>query len=371
MNSILDKIPGQKRVKETLSNFIESGTIPHAFLFSGIDGVGKDNAAIKFIESVIRSQSVDSYNKNRNFIQQLSEPVVKFIFPLPRGKNETDSSSPTEKLSNDDLDLMKEQIQIKAANPYHKIEIPKANSIKINSIRVIKKFLSYNFSEVGYRFVIISEAHLMNDQAQNALLKNLEEPPENVIFILTTSSIFRLRQTILSRCWRINFDPLSEEEIAAILIDYFNIEKNIAHEVSPFAMGSVQNALILINLDIHHLKEKTISILRYSFGRKYYSAFEELNSVLIDQNVNNFSIIIGMMLMWINDLQKHRLGIDKLFYKIHIDTLEKFNNKFPDVNLNDVTYRLDSISRLPKSNINPSLLSANLIFEISSVILQN
>ncbi|MCW8810719.1 MAG: hypothetical protein OQJ93_14515 [Ignavibacteriaceae bacterium] len=370
MNSILNQIPGQKRVKITLNNFLQSKTIPHAFLFSGLAGVGKDNAAIKFIQAIVQNSNVKEPEKFSRLIEHLSEPQVKFIFPLPRGKNETDTSSPTEKLSNEDLDLVKEQIEIKAANPFHKISIPKANTIKINSIRDIKKFLSLNYSEIGYRLILISDAHLMNDAAQNALLKNLEEPPENVIFILTTSDVSRLRPTVISRCWKISFDPLAEDEIVFILTKYFEVEQTVAEEVSPFAMGSVHSALNLIELNIHDLKEKIISVLRYSFGRKFYSAFDELNSILSDQGASNYPIIVGMITAWINDLQKHRLNIKKFYYKNYSDTLGKFNSKFPDADLSDITAQLDRLSSLSRNNINPSLLYASLIFELSSVVLQ-
>jgi hypothetical protein len=122
-------------------------------------------------------------------------------------------------------------------------------------------------------------------------------------------------------------------------------------------------------MNIHNLKEKTISILRYSFGRKFNSAFDELNSVISDQSSINFPILIGMIITWLNDIQKFKLDIKKYFYKDHIETLEKFDNKFPNVDLSDITSRLDRLSNLPRNNINPSLLSASLVFELASVVL--
>jgi DNA polymerase-3 subunit delta' len=371
MNSFLDEIPGQIRVKNTLNNFIKSKNIPHALLFSGIDGLGKDNAAIKFAQAVVEAENSKEFSRSSRFIQTLSEPEIKFIFPLPRGKNETDNSSPTEKLTNDDLELLKEQIKLKIENPFHKINIPKANTIKINSIRDIKKFLTLNYNEICYRFVLISDAHLMNDEAQNALLKSLEEPPERVIFILTTSVISKLKSTIISRCWRINFDPLSEDEIVTVLKNYFKISDKIAREVAPFAMGSIQSAVNLAGADFHDLKEKVISILRFSFGRKYYSAFNELNSILSDQRNVDLKMIISLIIAWLNDIQKQRLYFSKFYFKDHLDTLEKFNKRFPDIELSDITSRLDKLSTLPAMNINPSLLSSALIFELSSVVLPN
>ena len=260
MNPIYDKIPGQERVKQTLNNFLQSNIIPHAFLFTGNVGVGKDNAAIQFAKTVASKKKFDEAERAIRGIELLQEPYLKIIFPLPRGKNETDSSSPIEKLNQDEIELIREQIETKSRNPFHRISLPKANSIKINSIRDIKKFVSMNYDETGYRFILISDAHLMNEEAQNALLKNLEEPPENLIFILTTSMISKLRPTIISRCWRINFDPLRVDEIVFILDEYFKVDKITAEEVAPFAIGSVQSALNLIEINFHNLKEKTISI---------------------------------------------------------------------------------------------------------------
>jgi hypothetical protein len=77
-----------------------------------------------------------------------------------------------------------------------------------------------------------------------------------------------------------------------------------------------------------------------------------------------------MINAWINDLQKHKLGINNFYFKDHEETLEKFNSKFPDVVLNEITTRLDALSGLPRNNINPSLLNASLILELSSVVIQ-
>lgn len=368
MTDYFKNINGQQRVKKILSNYNLVSKIPHALLFTGPDGVGKENFAIRFAQSV-NSTLLNAEKKERvlNQISNLSEPFVKYIIPLPRGKNETDSDTPTAKLSNDEMDLLHEELSKKIKNGYHKIKLPKANNIKINSIREIKKFLSLEFSDVACRFIIISSAHLMSEPAQNALLKNLEEPPPGVVFILITSFPKRLRETIRSRCWVINFDPLSYEELVSVLTKYFNVDKNIANTVAPFADGSVTMALKLIEMDIGDLSEKTISILRYSFGKKFHSAFNELNSLLAEQGPDNIQLIIKMIITWLNDLQKYKKNVDHYFFKQHKETLEKFNSKFPNVEPNDLVYRIDKLSSYVKNNININLLSANLIFELSTL----
>ncbi|MBT8378601.1 MAG: AAA family ATPase [Ignavibacteria bacterium] len=367
MKNFLDEIPGQQQVKTILNGFLKSKNIPHALLFSGINGTGKEYTATKFAQSVASQTKKSNINRVLSQIELLSEPYVKYIIPLPRGKGETDSTSPTEKLTNDEIELLREQLSLKIQNPFHKIYLPKANNIKISSIRDIKKFLSLDFSEIERRFIIINDAHLMNEEAQNALLKNLEEPPENVIFILCTSQVSKLRRTIISRCWRINFDPLAEKDIAYILKKFFESEEQVIKAVTPFANGSVQTALQLIEMDIFRLKEKTIAILRFSFGRKFSSAFDELNSVLGDQPIQNYPAVVKMMIIWLNDLLKNKYNLKDFFFNDYRETLEKFNSKFPETDLNSISVKLDKLISLTRNNINPNLLSANLIFELSAV----
>jgi DNA polymerase-3 subunit delta' len=368
MNDFLKDIPGQQRVKNILSKYNPNSSIPHALLFVGPDGVGKEYVAIGFAQSINSAKVNDGIKaKILNQIKSLSEPYVKYIIALPRGKNETDSDGPTDKLSAEDIELLQDELEIKINNPYHKINLPGANTIKINSIRRIKKFLSREYEDVAYRFIIISSAHLMNEASQNALLKNLEEPPKGVVFILATPFPERLRETIVSRCWKVNFDPLSKEELTDVLTYYYDVDISAIKSVVPFADGSVTNALKLIDLDINNLSKKTISILRYSFGRKFHSAFEEFNLLLGDKNPENVQVILKMIITWLNDLQKYKNGIDQYFFAVHKETLEKFNSRFPDVELKDIVFKLDQLSSSLKNNVNLNLLIANIIFELSAL----
>ncbi|MCU7517078.1 MAG: hypothetical protein HF307_11930, partial [Ignavibacteria bacterium] len=248
-SNILQCIKGQKAAGDLLYKIYSSGKIPHAFLFSGPDGVGKHFMAMKFLE-LLNTPSGDGTNNSTVLkVRNLSEPFVKFVMPLPRGKNETGENSPTEKLSAEALEQLKEELEKKVKNPYYKIGLQGANNIKISSIREIKKFQSLTYEEAKYRAVIISDAHLMNDEAQNALLKSLEEPPEGIIFLLITPFKNELLPTIISRCWTVNFDPLDSGVLSEILTGYFNIDKALAEKISVFSNGSLTHANKLLEQD--------------------------------------------------------------------------------------------------------------------------
>ncbi len=368
MKNYWNGLYGQEPAKQALDRIIDSNKIPSSFLFTGSEGVGKDFAALKFAEQLNgKYLTKEKSERITNLISAFSEPFIKYIIPLPRGKNENDNSGPTEKLSADEIQILQDELKHKAENPYYKISIPKANSIKINSIRDIKKFLSYEYSDITYRVVLISNAHLMNEEAQNALLKSLEEPPAGIIFILTTPFPALLRETIRSRCSAINFKPLSGSDVKNILIEYFHTEMKLAERIAPFASGSITYAVKLIENDFEALLEKTIFVLRYSFGRRFHSALEQFNQMLSDNDSDSLKLLINMMIIWLNDVQKFRLGINDYYFLDYIETLEKFNNRFPDISLTKIVQKLEHLSSIIQNNINVNIIVLNIVYELSAL----
>ena len=360
MLKYLDQIVGQPKVVKLLSNFLNSDKIPHAFLFTGENGLGKENAALCF------SKELNSTHNSEDVISQISnlaEPFVKYIFPLPRGKNEDNESSPYEKLNSDEMTSVKDELQKKISNPYYKISIPKANLIKVNSIRDLRKFISMSYLDVNYRTVIISDAHLMNEESQNALLKNLEEPPSGVIFILITSKPDMLRETIRSRCWEIKFNFLKNEDITSILTKYFNYSKVQAENYAAFSLGSINEFLFIEGLDFEDFLNRTIVILRFSLGRKFHSAIEEINK-MVANDIEIFKLLLFLILRWFNDLQKFKVQKEISFFVNHKETFQKFLTKFPEIKYLKIVTKIENLISLCSKNINLNILISDLAVEL-------
>lgn len=363
MSFLLDSSYGQTGVLSVLDKIINSSNIPHAFLFSGPAGVGKFNTAFNLAKDL-------NSNGNPNVLKQiekLAEPYVKLIVPLPRGKGETNDDSATDKLSKDTLTEIQNEFNKKSNNPFHEISIDGANNIKISSIRDIKKFVSINFSDVKYRVIIISDAHLMNDESQNALLKSLEEPPPGVIFFLLTPFHDQLLDTIKSRSWHLHFEPLTSDQVNEILMKYFNIEKDEAQKVSFFSNGSVKAALDLYENNIDYLLDKTISILRFSLARKYDSAFGEINEFISDSPKQRTEILIQLINKWLIDVVKNRSGYNDFYFEPYKETIVKFNERFSNVNVEQIYSSIDNLSTLIKRNVSLNLITMNIIFELASL----
>ncbi len=367
MNNPLNEIIGQQRVKTILNKIIESNRIPHAILFSGKEGVGKEFTAIQLAKAlVLQNQNLSKQDFIINSINKLNEPFIKYICALPRGKNENDSDLPYDKIKPDEIITIQKELEKKVENPYYSIKIPNANNIKINSIRDISNFVSYRSEAEYYRIIIISNAHLMRDEAQNALLKNLEEPPEKIIFILCTPYPELLRETILSRCWRINFENLTTEEVKLILTKYFNFSSESANKISVFSQGSVQTAINFYDYDMDFLLEKVIKILRFSFGKKFHSALIEFDDVISDKVY--LKLVISLIILWFSFYNKYRYGNFEIPVAQFDDTIKKFYQKYPDIELKNIIRCLEEYHYRVDKNINANIIGSNLIVKLSSVI---
>lgn len=189
-------IIGQYRVKNILQRAIAEGRIAHAYCFWGPEGIGKDALALEFAKTLnceqplIRDGMAEACDTCKSCVQAavIQHPNIQLVFSLPAAKSDDGKSvSPILKLSDDQIRLIQEQLKLKAEDPYHNITIPNATQIRIAAVRDVKKNISMSATQRGRRFVIISEADAMNQEAANAFLKTLEEPNANVTIILTTS----------------------------------------------------------------------------------------------------------------------------------------------------------------------------------------
>ncbi len=121
--------------------------------------------------------------------------------------------------------------------------------ITISQIRDMGGIIASRANEAAYRMVCILHADLMNPQAQNALLKMLEEPPGHTFFILAAEQTAPLLPTILSRCRRIDFQALADHEIKKILCTQYGLDPETAHIISGTAGSDLEQALRLSGLD--------------------------------------------------------------------------------------------------------------------------
>ena len=194
-----ENIKGQEFAKKYMINSINKGKINHAYMFEGIEGIGKETFAYD---------------------------LAKILLETPHLENAPDC------------------IRVK----------PEGNSIKIAQIRNLQSDIVIK-PHKKYKIYIIDKAEKMTLEAQNALLKTLEEPPEYAIIILVTNNKEGLLPTIRSRCEIVKFTPIPFIEIKNYLINQ-GIEPNRANLLSSFSRGSMKKALELASSnEFYEMKE--------------------------------------------------------------------------------------------------------------------
>ena len=188
-----------EEINTYLNKIIKNKSFANGYIFYGAEGVGKKQTALQFIKEIFK-QSSPSDNVEEK-ITNNNHPDFLIIKPDSLLANKKSKSSDLEKT-------------IKSGS-----EI-----IKIAQIRNIKTFLGQKSINSGKKIVLIVDAHLLNEAASNCLLKTLEEP-SNGIFILLTSKLNLLLDTIISRCQIVRFRSFSSKQIKSIFEDYLNTSK--------------------------------------------------------------------------------------------------------------------------------------------------
>ena len=205
-------VVGQEHIVRSLRAQIADGNISHAYLFCGTRGTGKTTCAKILARAVNCGQSAngDPCNECPQCLGILNESTMDVV------------------------------------------EIDAATNTGVGDVRELREELIYAPAAVKYRVYIIDEVHMLSNQAFNALLKTLEEPPGHVIFVLATTEIHKIPATILSRCQRFDFKRLTPELIAGRLQyvaeqEGFELEPAAAALLARLADGAMRDGLSLLD----------------------------------------------------------------------------------------------------------------------------
>ena len=256
-----DEVIGQEHITKTLKNMIMNGHIGHAYLFTGTRGTGKTSVAKIFARA------------------------VNCLSPV--------HGSPCGKCAN--------CLKLQQDNDINIIEMDAASNNKVDDIREIREKVRFMPVDVKYKVYIIDEVHMLTDSAFNALLKTLEEPPKHVIFILATTEVHKLPQTILSRCVRFDFRLVSVSALIEHLRKIFDKENVECDEeslklIATAGEGSVRDTLSIADSIASYCqgkitKEETLRIL----GTTDYNLNLEFFGYLKEREVGGILALIDRM----------------------------------------------------------------------------
>lgn len=248
----LQEVVGQEHIKQALKNAIELGKISHAYLFTGPRGTGKTSTARILAKSL---------------------NCEKGITLVP-------------------CEECPSCIDIKNSNPIDVIEIDAASNRSVDDARNILEKIQYVPVNGRYKIYIIDEVHMLTKEAFNTLLKTLEEPPENVIFILATTEIQKVLETIVSRCQRFDFRRISSEDIFKHLQEIskkekIDIEDDALRTIAKTSSGGMRDALSLLDQVSVLNKKITVDDINALLGRLSFEILDELFSKIEDSDTQS------------------------------------------------------------------------------------
>jgi DNA polymerase-3 subunit gamma/tau len=244
------EIVGQQHVTRTLANAIGSNRVAHAYIFSGVRGVGKTTTAR------ILAKALNCANG-----------------PTANPDNTCDSCR-----------------EISAGTSLDVLEIDAASNRGIDQIRELREMVRYAPASSRYKVVILDEAHQLTGEASNALLKTLEEPPERVVFILATTQAEDLAETIKSRAQLFQFRSLTFKEITEeieriVRAENLQIEAGAVAVLARAAEGSLRDGLSLLEQAISYSGETvTDAQVRELLGVVAESVLDELVEAIATQS---------------------------------------------------------------------------------------
>ena len=247
--AVFTDVSGQGHITSTLQNEVSSGRLNHAYLFTGSRGTGKTTCA------KILAKAVNCLNpQNGN----------------PCGECEICKGIDDGSI----LDI---------------VEMDAASNRKIDDIRQIIDEVQFKPTKCKYRVYIVDEVHMLTTEAFNALLKTLEEPPEHVIFILATTEVHKLPQTIRSRCQRFDFHRIPPKAIAdrveyVVSQENAEITESAALMLASVADGALRDALSLLDSCLavsSHIDEE---VVRNAAGLVSKTYLFELATAIINKN---------------------------------------------------------------------------------------
>lgn len=306
--NVLDELDSDS-VKKTLQSILTSGSIPHAFLFSGPKGTGKTSTA-RIVAKILNCEENAKAGKISTLNPSLKDKNVQAI--------------------------------AKGISP-DVIEMDAASNRKIDDIRDLISNLKFSPIVSRYKIYIVDEVHMLTKEAFNALLKSLEEPPPLTIFILATTEPEKMPKTIRSRCVDVHFRKAHKDDILRMLNRIVKGEKlKIDSEALSFLAdhsdGSFRDAAKLLELAVF---EKALTLEKIKIIAGEILSTSELLTLVIKKD-------LPKSLDWTENAYQHgadfKVILESLLQKLHQQLLKKNGIEVPDKEQYNISIK--DISRL-------------------------
>lgn len=325
----LDDIIGQEHIKEHLKSTLTSKKVSHAYLITGEIAAGKEFIANVFAQALTCEDPVNEVNpcgKCHSCIQAITKNHPDIITVTHEKPNTVSVDDVREKIVAD--------VQIK---PYSS----------------------------KYKVYIMNEAEKMTPQAQNALLKTLEEPPEYAVILLLTTSKTAMLPTIISRCIQLDMRPVEDKIVRKYLMSELRVPDYQADICVAFARGNIGKAKSLASSDeFENIKEEAIRVLKNIRSMDVSDMVETLKK--LQEYKMNTTDFLDIMMIWYRDvlLYKATMDADSIVFKDEGAQIRKNASESAYDGIEEILSAIEKTKARLKANVNFDLAMELLLLTI-------
>lgn len=326
MKSFKDVV-GQRDIIRYIQNVVREDKVSHAYILSGERGTGKRMLAELFARTLLCERGGE-------------EPC-----------NRCPSCKQSESGNNPDI--------IKVAHE-------KPNTITVEDIRTqINGDIWMKPYKGAYKIYIMEEAELMTEQAQNALLKTIEEPPRYAVIFLLTENVELLLSTITSRCVMLKLRNIKDTLIKKYLMETLKIPDYKAELCTAFAQGNIGRAILLSESDhFNEIKEEAAQLLKYINEMELTELLKAMKRIFnYKLEINDY---LDIIMIWYRDvlLYKATKDMDKVIFKEEINDIKKRATESSYEGIETILKALEKAKARLKANVNFELTMELLLLTI-------
>ena len=320
-------IIGQEQIKEHMQNALQTRKISHAYIIHGEKSSGKEFIARVFAMALqCEKGGTEPCNECRSCKQSVSKNQPDIIYVTHEKPNTISVEDIREQVNND-----------VAIKPYSS----------------------------KYKVYIINEAEKMTVQAQNAILKTLEEPPAYVIILLLVSNLQTLLPTILSRCVTLNMKPVSDKQVRKYLMEELQVPDYRADVCVAFARGNIGKAKALASSEeFDNVKNEALALLKHSREMELQDIIQAIKK--INEYKLQISDYLDIMCIWYRDvlLFKATADANSLVFREEIQAIRKVVARCSYEGIEKIIQSLDKAKKRLEANVNFELTMELLFLDI-------
>ena len=361
-------IIGQEKVKSEISSILNSDRLGHAYLIAGPSGIGKKALALAFAEAVNGIENLSELNELKYSSKSgwINHPDIHFYIPVPSTFTKSDYN---------------DRIRLLADDPYAIVDFanrPNISASDENKNRKAFYHIKYFRDDIRPTFflkpnegkrniIILSNIEQMQTPAANAFLKVLEEPPENVLIIMTTDHLNMIIPTVLSRCQVLKCNGLSNEEIADGLIQHDKITPDDAMYLSRISDGNYSISRYYDIAQVKELRHEIITFLRMSYIQEASELVKLIQNWTSERNSEGILTILNMIEVFLKDIYMfmHTSDSSLIINSDQIDVISKFVNSLKDANLDKMIDLIEPSRTVIRQNIQAKYMFTVLALRFS------